>query len=116
MFGNLYTHFNLGLVPRTVGTRRYNFWWLEVLRRSRLDLHRNGTRQQIQWARCRAHFAGRDVQIFCCGGQDSRGEMFNWNTDEYHRMSRHNYNATKYRASSLVQIRCEDYPFAYVQV
>jgi hypothetical protein len=46
-------------------------WWLEVLRWSRLDLHRNGTRQQIQWARCRAHFAGRDVQIFCCGGQDS---------------------------------------------
>jgi hypothetical protein len=25
---------------------------LAVLRRSRLDLHRNGTRQQIQWARC----------------------------------------------------------------
>ena len=38
---------------------------LEDLRRSRLDLHRNRARQQIQWARCRAHFAGRDVQIFC---------------------------------------------------
>jgi hypothetical protein len=22
------------------------------------------------------------------------GEMFNWNSDEYHRMSRHNYSAT----------------------
>src|SRR3974377_2597835 len=38
---------------------------LEGVRRSRLDLQRNRARQQIQWARCRAHFAGRDVQIFC---------------------------------------------------
>ena len=47
---------------------------LEVLRRSRLDLYRNRTRQQIQWARCRAHFVGRDVQIFCCGGQAAMAE------------------------------------------
>lgn len=38
---------------------------LEVLRRGRLDLHRNRVGQQIKGARCRAHFAGRDVQIFC---------------------------------------------------
>ena len=48
---------------------------LEVLRRSRLDLQRNRARQQIQWARCRAHFAGRDVQIFCGGLQAAMAEQ-----------------------------------------
>jgi hypothetical protein len=37
-------HFQLRAIQ---GARR-----LEVLLRSRLDLHRNRTRQQIQWARC----------------------------------------------------------------
>lgn len=43
--------------------------WLEMLGWSGLDLRRNRARQQIQWARCRADFAGRDAQIFCGGGQ-----------------------------------------------
>ena len=60
-------HFQLRAIQ---GARR-----LELLRRSRLDLHRNRTRQQIQWARCRAHFAGRDVQIFCCGRQAAMAEQ-----------------------------------------
>ena len=60
-------HFQLRAIQ---GARR-----LEELRRSRLDLHRNRTRQQIQWARCRAHFAGRDVQIFCGSGQAAMAEQ-----------------------------------------
>jgi hypothetical protein len=43
--------------------------WLEMLGWSGLDLRRNRARQQIQWARCRADFAGRNAQIFCGGGQ-----------------------------------------------
>ena len=43
--------------------------WLEVLGWCGLDLHRNRARQQIQRARCRADFAGRDAEIFCCGRQ-----------------------------------------------
>src|SRR6266404_848246 len=37
--------------------------------RGGLDLQRNRVRQQIEWARRRAHLAGRDAKIFCCGGQ-----------------------------------------------
>src|SRR5229473_1095404 len=37
---------------------------LEGLGRLRLGLHRDRARQQIKRARCRAHFAGRDAEIF----------------------------------------------------
>src|ERR1039457_5999250 len=43
--------------------------WLAMLGWSGLDLHGNRARQQIKWARCRAHLAGRDAKIFCCGCQ-----------------------------------------------
>src|SRR5258708_20871141 len=45
--------------------------WLEVLGWCGLDLHRNRAKQQIQRARCRADFAGRDAEIFSCGRQAS---------------------------------------------
>src|SRR6267154_4335081 len=48
--------------------------WLEVLGRCGLDLQRNRARQQIQWARCGAHFAGSDAEIFCCGSQAAMAE------------------------------------------
>ena len=54
-------HFQLGAIH---GTQR-----LEERRRSRLDLQGDRVRQQIEWARRRAHFASRDAEIFCCGGQ-----------------------------------------------
>src|ERR1017187_7370780 len=43
--------------------------WLAMLGWSGLDLHGNRARQQNKWARCRAHLAGRDAKIFCCGCQ-----------------------------------------------
>lgn len=38
---------------------------LEMLRWGGFGLHANRTRQQIERARCRAHFAGCDLEIFC---------------------------------------------------
>ena len=60
-------HFQLRAIH---GARR-----LEVLRAGTLDLHRNRARQQIQWARCRADFAGRDAEIFCSGRQAAMAEQ-----------------------------------------
>jgi hypothetical protein len=54
-------HFQLGAIH---GTQR-----LEERRRSGLHLQGNRVGQQIEWARGRAHFTGRDAEIFCCGGQ-----------------------------------------------
>ena len=54
-------HFQLGAIH---GAQR-----LEERLRSGLDLQGNRVRQQIEWARRRADFAGRDAEIFCCGGQ-----------------------------------------------
>ena len=60
-------HFQLRAIQ---GARR-----LEVLRRSRLDLHRNRARQQIQRTRSRADFAGRYAEIFCGCGQAAMTEQ-----------------------------------------
>lgn len=49
--------------------------WLEMLGWSGLDLHGDRARQQIKRARCRAHFAGRDAEIFCCGRQTAMAEQ-----------------------------------------
>ena len=54
-------HFQLGAIHRT---QQLEERWL-----GGLDLQGNRVRQQIEWARCRADFAGRDAEIFCCGGQ-----------------------------------------------
>ena len=60
-------HFQLRAIH---GARR-----LEVLGRGGLGLQGNRARQQIERARCRAHFAGGDAQIFCCGGQAAMAEQ-----------------------------------------
>src|SRR5713101_3071540 len=49
--------------------------WLEMLGWSGLNLHRNRARQQIKRARCGAHFAGRDAEIFCGGRQAAMAEQ-----------------------------------------
>src|SRR6266852_1826595 len=54
-------HFQLGAIH---GAQRLEEWW-----RSGLDLQGNRVRQPIEWARRRAHFASRDAEIFCGGGQ-----------------------------------------------
>jgi hypothetical protein len=54
-------HFQLGAIH---GTQR-----LEERRRSGPHLQGNRVGQQIEWARRRAHFTGRDAEILCCGGQ-----------------------------------------------
>src|SRR5258708_11992626 len=53
-------HFQLGAIH---GTQR-----LEEPGRSGLDLHGNRVRQPIEWARRRAHLAGREGEILFCGG------------------------------------------------
>ena len=57
--------------------RYLQFWAIhgvqrsEQRRRSGLDLQSDRTRQQIERARRRTYFAGRDTEIFCRGGQAS---------------------------------------------
>ena len=48
--------------------------WLEVLGWCGLDLYRNRTRQEVQRARCRTDFAGRNAEIFCCRRQAAMAE------------------------------------------
>jgi hypothetical protein len=48
---------------------------LEGLRHNRFDYPRNGARQQVERARCRTHLAGRDAEIFCCGGQTAMSQQ-----------------------------------------
>ena len=73
--------FTIGFAVATEDVRHFQLRaihggrWLEMLGWSGLDLPGNRARQQIQWARCRAHFAGRDAEIFCCGRQAAMAEQ-----------------------------------------